>query len=260
MFNLDLEAYEKQFSVTVRNQPQALFHTELVSFMEQEGFQPFMETYGSMIKALSSDVVATYFASWVGRVCAAFHYALWHDGVHLDLTLSNLTLHVSQQSGYAVLHFRLKELRGKLVPDSGRETCLKTYLEDYYEWQVRPLFESVAKACGISVGSLWGQLATRLHYYQDAWLKETTDEELRARMLQDFDVLRHELNPEVFGRPHNPLNVHFRMVEDPRTPGTKLRIKATCCLAYKTDNGYGYCPSCPKLTDTEREQLLLSKV
>lgn len=31
-----------------------------------------------------------------------------------------------------------------------------------------------------------------------------------------------------------------------------MRIKASCCLAYLTDTGHGYCYSCPRMGEEER--------
>ncbi len=252
MTAIDFHTYEKLFMVTPQPLPHSLFAIRLREMVEGDGASRFVTAYGPRIKALGTDVAATYFASWYGRVCSAFQYALWHDAVILDLTLDNLTLQMTEEDTYTVLAFCMKNAHARALPQCERRDVLIKSMEFFYG-QARQLLEAIAAAGRISPGQLWGQLATRLHYLQDYWSKEAKTEQQQELLHTTFDMLCKQLRPEVFGRSKNPFDVKFRMVEDPYEPGAMMRVKATCCLAYRTDTGHGYCYTCPRLSKADRE-------
>jgi ferric iron reductase protein FhuF len=255
METIDFAEYEKQYFVTLRKPPGGKREFELKSLAESGGARDFVNAYAPMIKAQSHDVAATYFASWFGRVCAAFQYALWHDAAHIDLSLHNLALQFVDRPQGTALMFRLKNAEVSGISDAERAGRIAKYMELFYGGQVRPLLETVAQAGGVSVGMLWGMVATAMHYIRDVWVAQADSDERKARLSHDTDMLFYRLEPGIFGRKRNPFDIKFRMVENPKQPGSMMRLKASCCLAFKTDTGHGYCYTCPRLTDAERERM-----
>lgn len=250
MVNIPLTIYEK-YTIYPEPQPGTLYEIELWRLTEKKGAREFAEAYGPYIKALSFDVTATYFTANFARVITAFHYALWHSGLHINLTLRNLTVRiVKHPNGYIMLTFGLKKVQGSAVSLVDRKLQVTSLQTAFYREEVRPLLESLASVVGISVGMLWGVIPTYFQYYHDLWFDEPMDELQRMQLASDMEVL-YQLSPDVFGRVKNPMQAKFRYMESPYEPGKQTRMKNTCCLAYKTGDG-DYCLTCPRLNETER--------
>lgn len=259
MGSLEFAEYEK-YAVTLRDRPDAIYRAQLLAIADDEAeARAFVEAYAPAIKGDSLDVAATYSASWIGRLCAAFHYAMWRDGVELNCSLADVTLSIHDDNGHAALSFHLNDAGFASLPANGTDERIAEATAAFYRNHIRPLFESIARAAGINVGALWGQLATRMHYLRGTWDSEADTEERQQRLARVTALLFGELPGACFGRKRNPFDLKFRMVDDPKQPGAKMRLKATCCLAYKLNTGYGHCYTCPRLTDEEREVVRRSK-
>lgn len=256
---VDMELYEKVFFVTQRDIPDPVFEIGLAELAAPAGAAAFVDAYAPEIKAVSRDVAATYFASWAGRLCAAYQYALWHDRTVPGLTLSDLQLRMHRQERGTALSFRVLEPRFEELPgDAEEEAAVYTALTHFYGAEIRPLLEAVAEAGGVPAGSLWGLHATGMYYIFDAWEQQTQgDAEARARLKLVQETVVHKLPPDVFGRPGNPFGIKFRMVESREDPNKQVRVKGSCCLAYKTETGHGYCYTCPKINEEERGKMRL---
>lgn len=252
---IDKEFYEKQFFVTVHGAAEPLWESELTKLAEPAGARVFVETYAPQIKSPSRDVAGTYFASWLGRLCAAFSYSLWHDGAQLELDFSQVTLQMDRQPRGVLLLFRLKELVAVPLPEEPKEemAAMESALAEFYGSQVRPVVEAVAEAAGVPSGSIWGLMATVFYYVLDMWKGSSPDERQSARLEALIKILTERLGEGVYGR-KNPYKLKFQYVESRYNPDEKMRVKASCCLAYKTETDHGYCYTCPKLSEEERAQ------
>ncbi|MBE1446508.1 (2Fe-2S)-binding protein [Paenibacillus sp. OAS669] len=251
---MDTAYYENQFFVVLEDQPGTLFGASLSCLSRRQGASAFIQTYAPLLKALEPDVAAAYFASWFGGVCAAFQYSLWHDSFIPDFSLDNMEVQIYDSGRRIALAFRMKEWRGEPLTWPNRNDRSKEAMIQFYGQQVKPLLESLAGTVSISSGILWATMITRMHYAMDRWYKEAHSEESLVRLKQDMDTLLHGLDPALFGRSRSPFDIRFRMMENPRVPGEQMRIKPVCCLAYKTDTDHGYCYTCPRLTEAEREE------
>lgn len=251
MIPIDLKPYQDYLPGSQENS-ELLYESDLHRMTELPAAKEFLYLYAPQIKAETPDVAAAYAASYFGRVCALFHYALWHDGLHLDLSLHNLRLQLNRQSERASLAFPMITAQGLKVPDEDREHVSRRSIEEFYGDLVRPLLEGWAAAAGLKAGMMWGFVATTLYYYRKAWLEEEKTAQQSERLDMDLDILYNKIDPQVFGRSKNPINIKFRMIDDPRTPGATIPMKASCCLAYKTAD-HGYCYTCPRMKESERE-------
>lgn len=252
MITIPKELFNK-YTITDIEEPGTLFEIELSEMTRREGAHAFAEGYAPHIKALSLDVTATYFVANLARVISAFHYAMWHDNLQLDVKLSNLTVRIIQHpKGYVMVNFGAKALNGIPLQSGNREQQVAALQAAYYGEQVQPLLAALASATGISVGMLWGVVPTYFDYYRGLWHDEQMDDVQRMSLSADMDTL-YALSGDVFGRVKNPLIVKPRYIDSPYEPGKQARLKNTCCLAYKTEGG-GYCLTCPRLSDQEREE------
>ncbi|MFD0616001.1 (2Fe-2S)-binding protein [Paenibacillus sp. GCM10027629] len=245
-----------KYMITHQDTSPAIADFEMRQLTEREGALAFLNAYAPELKALSLDVAATYFTAQFARMFAAFHYAIWRYGIHLDLSMNLMSVHiVAHPDGYITLKFNLKSIQGTTVPLANRSLLVTSLMTSFYSEQVRPILQPLASAAGISVGALWGIIPTYFEYYYEQWLEEPIDEVQRIHLAEDMDVLHHQLPPTVFGRVKNPFQVKFRYMDSPYEPGEKMRLKSACCLAYKTEGGT-YCLSCPRLSEADRAQMV----
>jgi ferric iron reductase protein FhuF len=254
MQSIELPYYEAMFSVTESRVTKPLIDLELACLASTVGAEEFVEVYAPQIKAESPDVCATYFASWIGRLCAAVSYAMWHDRLDLNLMPEAVFLQMEETPRGAAISFRLACLEPVALPSEPEveNELMLQGLASFINQTIRPVVEAVSGVGGVSPGAVWALMGAGLHYMLDKWRSEETDPELKARLETMADILIHRLPAEVFGRQSNPFNIKFRMTKNLKGDG-QIRLKASCCLAYKTKTGYGYCFSCPRISEEERE-------
>lgn len=254
---LDLRVYERMYSVTLARAGEPLLELPLTGLAEPEGAARLVRVYAPEIKASTYDVAATYFASWAGRLFAACLYAMWHDGVKLDAGLGHITLQMEKGPQGIALAFRFASMHAEAVPEArfGQEEFLLHAMEELIAGTIRPLADAIAAAGGVSPGIMWALMATGLHHIQRAWKAQASDADApqQERMELVTSLLRERVRPEVFGQTRNPFQIKLRMVDSRDGAGEKIPVRAACCLAYKTDTDHGYCFSCPKLSEEERQ-------
>lgn len=254
MQSIDLSYYEAMFAVTEKRAAKPLLNLELACLASTVGAEEFVEVYAPQIKAESPDVSATYFASWIGRLCAAVCYGMWHDRLDLNLTPEGVFLQMEESPKGASLSFRLVCLEPIALPSEGNaeEKQMLQSLSSFFDQTIRAVVDAIAAAGSISPGAVWALMGSGLHYMLDRWRAEVTEEELKARLEKVADILIYRIAPEAFGRAGNPFQIKFRMTKALKGDG-QIRLKASCCLAYKTQTGHGYCFACPRISEEERE-------
>ncbi|MEK3910701.1 ferric iron reductase [Paenibacillus sp. FSL H7-0331] len=252
MGKIDFDYLEKHMYFVKTEVPEALFRLELADLLDKGNAERLIAQYGPVLKAMKPEVASTYFSLWFAWVCAALQYTISHHDAAYNMSLHNLSGQVHLVNNRPRWAFHLHDSNSLSVPCTDRNDWRKRVLSSFYTNEVAPLMASISAAVGINVGQLWGQLATRLHYAYDAWQKEAETDQLRHTIEEDFTFLRYGLAAEIFGRKKNPFDIQFRHIDNPRIPGETMRIKASCCLAYLTDTGHGYCYSCPRMGEEER--------
>ncbi|MGF7035145.1 ferric iron reductase protein FhuF [Paenibacillus mucilaginosus] len=248
------EHLEKHCFFRTEPQPGELFRFTWEELSVPEKAAELIAVYGSAIKAKGPDVTAAYFGSWLGGLCGALQYMISFHQAVFRLTPDNLTIQAYPRGHHIAFAFLLADRETTEVPTGCREEWRDALLRDFYGNRLRPTVEAVAAAAGVDPGHVWNAPVTRIHYAYDHLLETAGDEEQRRRVEEDFRALLQGLQGEHFGRKRNPLDVKFRYVENPVAPEEKWRIKASCCLAYRTDSGHGYCYTCPRLTAAQRDE------
>ncbi|WP_426449876.1 (2Fe-2S)-binding protein [Paenibacillus sp. S-38] len=248
------EYLEKHYFFRSEPQPGELFRFTWEELTVPAKAAELLAVYGSAIKAQGPEVTAAYFGSWLGGLCAALQYMISYHGAALRLTPDNLTFQAYPRGHHTAFAFLLADRESTEVPAACREEWRDALLRDFYGNRLRPLVEAVAAAAGVDPGHVWSAPVTRIHYAYDHLLETAPDEERRRIVEEDFHTLLQGLEGEWFGRKRNPLDVKFRYVENPLDTQEKWRIKASCCLAYRTDSGHGFCYTCPRLTAAQREE------
>lgn len=216
----------------------------------------FLAFYQEQIKGQDLQISATYFAASWRELCTALLYLLSLTNKGPDVTLGNLTVQVEVVNHFPRVFFVLNQPDEQHWPElvDGREGLLEKVLGPFIQGTLLPVMVSMAAVSGLPVTQLWTQLPLGIEYYIGylaAHLEASPEQ--RDKLKEDYDFLIHKLGPQWFGLKRNPFDLKPIYVDDPYRPGEQIRMKPTCCLAYRANTGHGYCYNCPKLTKSQRE-------
>ena len=253
MDGIDFGFLENSLYFTQNDIRPAVLTVQAAELLHPAEMDRFIRTYMPLIKTDDPAVAGTFFCGWFRSVCLVQQYVVSVHDTSLDLSLSNLTVHLYPKNDRYGFAFRCNEMREFQAPPVLRKTWLKEVFTALYRDQVRPLVESVSRSTRANTGLLWGQFATGFHYYLNVFAERVGDGFRRRQIAEDYRFLREQLDGAVFGRKKNPFDVNVRYVDNPWEPGKPLPMKATCCMYYRTEGG-DFCYTCPKLTEAERAE------
>lgn len=247
------EYLQESYHLSLLLREDALFTVRLQDLLERSEMERFVHFFVPSWKAKGDIVAGTYLGSWLGSVCAALQDCMSRYVAMPVLSLDRLTLQVYEEGGRSRYVFHMKDSETVEVPVNNRAEWCHVLLASFYSEQIRPLLEMAASVTGAPIRELWGQFVTRMYNDHERWLREASSEEHRQRIQDDIQALRNGLEPSAFGLPKNPFDVNIRWIDSPRTPGESFRMRSACCHAYYTDTDHGYCYSCPRMSEEERQ-------
>lgn len=251
---LDFNSLEKKFSILLLNDENAVYSVNAADLLDPAAMHKLVTLYASRIKALDPTAAAAYFAGSFANVALALQYTVSVYNTAIDFSLSNLIIELIPEETYTRVAFCLRTWREEEGPadKEQREDWLQKVYTTFYGDTARPLFDRLSAETGLHIGQLWGQLPTTFHYYLDVFSSELRQSTV-TRLLADYTILCHQMDPAVFGCRKNPFDVRIRMVESLQSPDKLIRLKNKCCLYVKTDGG-SYCYTCPRLTEADRAE------
>ncbi|WP_229757755.1 ferric iron reductase [Paenibacillus marchantiophytorum] len=254
---VDFNELEEKFFLTLHEPSNLLLSMPAIHLFQDEQAIRLIDMYSPLIKTSERAVAAAFFCSWYGSVCAAMQDMLFHDhGAILDVSLSNLTIQLHDNSPYSSFSFKINEVRLITVPDrDDQEAWYIRMLHSYYSNQVRPLIVALSRLTQTNVNRLWGQIVNAIYAHIDEELKEITEESCKTRLLHEFELLTHHVDAQAFGLLRNPFERKPKFIESLANPNQMVKVKTACCLAYLLDAGFGYCYTCPRLKESDRALL-----
>ncbi|GIP21846.1 (2Fe-2S)-binding protein [Paenibacillus sp. J22TS3] len=225
------------------------------AFLEDDMAVSFLREFQKEITGHDLQVASTYFISSWRALCALQQYIVTLSDTWLDFSLSNIELLLCRKNGYPAIMFKLSEPAEQPWPyPLPHERFREDMITRFYSETLRPLAEVLARVSGLPAAQIWGQLPLGVSYYVNLISGRLEREPDRVRLQEEYERLTGELQPSAFGLSLNPYRIKKKMIDDPYHPGGQMTMKPTCCLAYRTDSGNGYCYSCPKLTRQQREE------
>ncbi|USG66192.1 (2Fe-2S)-binding protein [Brevibacillus ruminantium] len=252
----DFSYLSEHHALTTEDIPNILHRCPLENLMQAEGMADMVAFYQAEIKGLGPDVAAAYFAGWFGYVCTGFQYLISRYHAAPDFSPANLEVQFYKKNHHTWLTFKIKDSRvaTRQRDQHDRASWRKEALEIFYTQTVRPLFDTLSHATGHDLHQIWGQVVMAMYWSREKWLNVFETVEARKLMEEDYHFVTAEMAPEIFGRKKNPYQTKLSFVKSPRDPEAMIPRKATCCLAYRTENGHGYCYTCPRISEEEREE------
>ncbi|MNJ34944.1 hypothetical protein D3C77_296710 [compost metagenome] len=250
---IDYQFLEQHCHVVRDYREQAIFTMEGKDFLDRQCAERFLTQYQTEIKGLDVQVAATYFAASWRVLCTALHYMVSLTSSRLDFKLENLTLQIVLVRQFPTIFFVLHDDAEQKWPKGDASEWREEQLGCFYKETLRPIMEAAADISKLPVTQLWGQLPLGVVYYLQQLANRLESEEQRGLLRADYEYVK-TISADWFGIKRNPFVLKEIMVDNPYVHGEKMPLKPTCCLAYRTDTGHGYCYSCPKLTRTQREK------
>lgn len=246
-----------KFGVTQTVRSDSLYVMEGSLLASDAGMRELLDVYAPLMKALDLGAAGAYATGRLSSLCAAVQYMVAHD-VLIDLSPERWRLELSwHEEGYCQFRYVLKDVQLLEGPDPGkREEWRERVLSGFYREQVRPFVEAVHRVSGMDTGHLWRLFPSRLRYAVDSFCSSAESSLMHEKYEDDWSFLTTKLEPEVFGRNRNPLDMELRTVIYPGKPGEPdktLWMKTACCCYYHTEGGK-YCYTCPRMSDREREE------
>lgn len=251
--NIDYNLLENQLSVVTELKQDAIYTIPAVELSDHDKVEQFLLFYQKEIKGLDIQVAGTYLAASWRVLCTAVQYMIGVTDRWLSFATENLTIQVSILNNYPRVFFVLNDSQELLWNEGNRSEWREEWVGGFYQQTIAPVFESIATVTGLPLGQVWGQIQLGIEYYVNSLRGMLDNEADQQSLMEQYSFLVKELDSSWFRLSRNPFAVKPRWIEDPRRPGEHMPMKPTCCLAYRTDTGHGYCYSCPKMTQEQRE-------
>lgn len=252
---LDFDVLDRALSIVTEPRSNAMFTIQADQLPDREPAERLLTVYQEQIKGQDIQVAATYYAACWRVIPAALLYMVASCEGGADFSLANLTVQIDVVNDYPRFYFVLNDPSVRPWPEkAGLPVWRREVLGGLVRDTLRPVMETASEISGLPVGQLWGQMPLGVEFYLDYIADQLGMPALKEPMREQFEYFSAILEPEWFGLKRNPFNVKKIWLDDPYRPGEQTRMKPTCCLAYRTDTGHGYCYGCPKLSKAEREE------
>lgn len=252
MKSIDMDFLEQRFNVTLNNKDEAIFSMNAIDMLNLDHMDQLLLLYSPLIKAKDPAPAAAYFSKYFSAIALAFQCSLSVENQSPDFSLQNLTVQLYPKENNFAFSFKLNRWSYQDGPSNAgdRNRWLDRAYSDFYGHTVKPLFESASRSALIDMELLWGQLPT----YFNRNLDLLTNNELisyKENIYNDYDFLKYQIEPSVFGCVKNPFDTKIKMVEDLRDPNKQIRMKNACCQFYRTGNEQ-CCYTCPRMDEEYR--------
>lgn len=251
--DIDYKLLETQLSVMTELNKDAEYTIPAVKLLDCEGAREFLLFYQTQIKGLDIQVAGTYLAASWRVLCTGMQYMIGVTDRWLSFSAENLIIQVCTINNYPRVYFILKDAQELPWPTGDRNVWREEWLGRFYQGTIAPVFATISAVTGLPQGQVWGQIPLGIDYYVKHLRDMLVNESDQQSLMEHYHYLVNELAPGWFGLSRSPFNVKPKWIDDPRHPGEQMRMKPTCCLAYRTDTGHGYCYSCPKMGKEERQ-------
>lgn len=252
MGQLNVAALENVFFIGLRTPEAVRYSVPLQLLTEREPMLRLLAAHAPCIGTPDKDASAVAVANGLGLLAFALQHAISVDQASFDTSADNAVLHLYEADGYVQFGLTLRRIGEQAAPKEPHKRSIwrRRALERLYGETLRPRFEAAARAAGMPVRELWGQLPTGFAYYLDVWREES---DAGAQIEDDYAFLSRELEAAVFGTASNPFARVPPLTVDPDNPQRQIPLKHACCLYYKWEGG-DYCYTCPRIKESERER------
>jgi len=253
---LDFSLAELYFHTSPTGAKHPVFEMPAAQFLDAEQVRHAFEQAGRLVQAHGNDLPASFIGTSMCNLCAIQFIMYAQHGVVLDLTLPNLTFQIEQHDDHAHLGFRIERVRTTEPPADGAYEWLAQYFTAFVEHTVKPSVLAMADAAGLKPQAIWQQFGGIVAYVREYVQTYISVPSVVEAFELAFRAMTEGVPAETFGLRRNPFVHQPRYVDNPYDPNpdSRMMMKSSCCFYDKRDNGVK-CYSCPKLTESERDEL-----
>lgn len=245
------------------NDPQ--HSVSIAQLLDEEGALRYVQQLGDIYESEDLPFITSMLAKrYSYMIVAPALYAMTVFGKGIDVTPEHCTLESHFKGDIWLPHVRLDKpepMALHLEPEAGQvlseQDCgcvdadaaqrrREQYLSTIFAGHLQPVWNSLARAAGVSRAILWENAAIYVYYVYETLLADPSHDTYRERIEADFAYLTEEAPASLFGEKWNPLarfNTPKRLSAGSDQP---KRIRKTCCLHYLSGEDAGYCSVCPK--------------
>ncbi|MGV7116815.1 (2Fe-2S)-binding protein [Paenibacillus kyungheensis] len=256
--SLDRDMLKAKFYLIMEPHPDAIYSASFAELSTVEGMKKFLQFYAPLLTAPDTEPAGTFFCSWLGRIALAEQYYLSFYNRSIALDLENLTMDMYESNGYCQFAFRIQQWSEEQGTGASaeREIFRQTHLKQLYQQTLRPLIEAISTVTGAHARVFWRQFPSQFNYFIQAWQEEASSTTIVEQIKEDHHYVTTQMEAETFGLSRNPLHIPTRYTTSIQGDQS-IPLKSACCLYHRMDDG-DYCFSCPKLSETDRDERRLA--
>ncbi|EFM10768.1 conserved hypothetical protein [Paenibacillus curdlanolyticus YK9] len=246
-----------QFGLSFEPHSSPIATFKLTDLFEDAPMQQLIDVYNPLIKGLEPSVGAMYFTSSIIMFSAALHYMVAKHPQAIDFAperFSAEVVFIDGQYSYYTVRFRVDEAVSVDIhqQEEHRIEQRNELLASLYAKTIRPMIESLHRVTGTPLVQMWGSFP-RITYTYEHLIAQEQDEVSRKRLEDDYSYIKEEMPADAFGMKRNPYKHKYTLLDNPYNPDEPYKMKPTCCMFYRTEEGY-YCYTCPRLKPKDREE------
>lgn len=245
--------FKDNFYLSDQDEPQKIYEANLHHLIHDEKeLKNFFALYGKGIKAKGNDVVAAYFSSWFGYVCAGVQYIATYYHTKLALSLEDITVQLFPHPQYKDywIHFKIRKLASISQNETNEELVS---LDDFIQNIATPVIKVFAVKGNLRPQHLWSQVINAVFWSKKKWVENEERQNVKDKIEHEFNEFL-ALPSRYFDLNKNPFTLKLTTIDNPWNPEQPLWLKPSCCLAYRTESKPGYCYTCPRMKESEREE------
>ncbi|GFN31736.1 (2Fe-2S)-binding protein [Paenibacillus xylaniclasticus] len=253
---LDFSLAELYFHTSPTGALHPSFEMKAEQLLDAEQARHACEQAGRLLHALGHELPASFIGRSICNLCALQLIMIAQHGVVLDLSLPNLTFQVEQHDNYAHIGYRIEQVLTTEPPADNTFEWLGQYFTQYIEQTVKPAVSSIANASGMKPQAIWQQFGGIIAYVREYVQTYVPQPSVIEAFELGFRAITEGVPAEVFGLRRSPFVHQPHYIDNPYdpTPNSRMMMKSSCCFYDRRENGVK-CYSCPKLTESERNEL-----
>jgi ferric iron reductase protein FhuF len=234
---------KEHISSSYRFSFQAPFENEHVvsasQLLDEETLLKYLDQTGPRIGAKQRSVTASlFFKRYAFCSLTSSLYGMTLLNKSFDMNIENVYLIDHASEGMWLPSFTLKDASAQICSET-RADWKSGIIETLFKENISIMLNHVARTARISKATLWENAWIYIRWVYETWLSEDHSDEMKQRIQEDYAFFM-DASAYHFGLSKNP----FQRFAPPVGCGTS-KVRKTCCLYYKTENGT-CCSTCPK--------------
>ena len=252
----NLEAFlHEQYCVSLSNNQVISDTYVMADLLDDQKKVQIMNRHANVLDDPPLAVVGSLFAKRFSVYCMAALSSISLFDKQLPFSPDQIQFSIKKQAQMMYQINRNTILTVTYQNASERQQRIKDYI-DHIQKQLVIIIESVSSYTRIHPTVMWSLISHNLH---NLYLRlnekcmNTVFEQRLPYILQDRALLTDLI-------PTKRLTERFKYYCHPEQTDTFFYVRKHCCLAFKLNNSHGYCLTCPRISDLDRNELISKKI